>query len=100
MKDLKNWSMSSTIGSDPPCKGMEREVNRVPGTRIGEGASPGPNDSMKFVNPLPAGVNKGNKASPRAMAMESEVNSVKKGKGGGSSKSVGGWNQRRAGKKK
>jgi hypothetical protein len=79
---------------------MDREVNRVPGTRIGEGAKPGPNNTLKFVNALPAGINKGPSASPGAMAMEKEVNSVKKGKSGGSSGSVGGWNQRRSGKKK
>jgi hypothetical protein len=82
---------------------MDREVARVPSLKIGEGAKPGPNDSMKYVNPLPGGIGKEYKDAgpkPIAMAMEKEVNSVKKGKNGGSAKSVGGWNQRRTGKKK
>jgi hypothetical protein len=81
---------------------MDREVSKVPGTRIGEGAQPGPNNTLKYVNPLPAGINKSSDmgACPPAMAMEKEVNSMKKGKSGGSAKDVGGWNARRTGKKK
>lgn len=87
-------------GSCPPCKGMEKEVNSVPGVKIGAGANPGPNDDMKYVNPVPSLGSDTKGREPRAMAMESEVNSVKGKKNGGSSKSVGGWNSRRAGKKK
>lgn len=92
--------MSTSIGSCPPCKGMDREVASVPKLRIGEGAKPGPNDGTKYINSVPSFASAAKGTQPKAMAMESEVNSVKKGNSGGSSKSVGGWNQRRSGKKK
>jgi hypothetical protein len=74
---------------------MDREVASVPKLRIGEGAKPGANDSTKHINPVPTITGAARGTQPKACAMESEVNSVKKGNAGGSSKSVGGWNQRR-----
>jgi hypothetical protein len=60
---------------------MEDEVNRVPATRIGQGAQPGPNDGTKGFNPVPTfpGGDRGRDPGPEAM--KSEVNSVRKGSG-------------------
>jgi hypothetical protein len=88
----------ATKGSNPPEYGMKKEVARVPKTRIGAGAKPGPNDGTRGVATVPK--RSGSGAKPKAMALEKEVNPVKKGRNGGSAKSVGGWNSRRAGKKK
>lgn len=81
----------STIGANPPCKAMDRETASVPKLRIGEGAKPGPNDGTKHINPAPSFPSGTNGRQPREAAMKSEVNSVKKGNAGGSSKSVGGY---------
>ena len=77
-----------SAGCQPPVKAMEREVSRVPATRIGEGAKPGPNDGTKHINPVPAFKGSARAVSPPANAMESQVNSVRKGKGGGGSSSA------------
>lgn len=72
-----------SAGCQPPVKAMEREVARVPKTRIGEGAKPGPNDGTKHINPVPTFKGSSRAVSPPAKVMESQVNSVRKGGGGG-----------------
>jgi len=68
---------------------MESQVARVPGTNIGGGAKPGPNDGTKHINPVPSfsGGSGGHDraTNPREKAMEGEVNPVPKGGGGGRS---------------
>lgn len=99
--------MSLSKGSHPVVKAGLKHVASVPkgaGT-TGNGAKPGPSsNSMKGVAKVPAnkiGRSPKDAVSPKSMAMASQVNEVRRHKtAGGSSSSVGGWNGRRAGKKK
>lgn len=91
--------MSTTKGSKPPVKALMRQTAGVKGAgTTGNGAKPGPAVGLKHVARVPK--SSGSAAQPKSMAMEAHVNPVPKNAKGGSSSSVGGWNQRRAGKKK
>jgi hypothetical protein len=92
--------MATTKGSKPPVKALVRQTAKVPkgaGT-TGNGAKPGPAVGLKHVAKVPKST--GSAAQPKGMAMEAHVNPVPKNAKGGSSSNVGGWNQRRSGKKK
>jgi hypothetical protein len=92
--------MSTTKGSKPSVKALAKQTAKVPkgaGT-TGNGAKPGPAVGLKHVARVPK--SSGNATQPKGMAMEAHVNPIPKNASGGSMKDVGGWNQRRAGKKK
>jgi hypothetical protein len=92
--------MATSKGSKPPVKALIRQTAKVPkgaGT-TGNGAKPGPSAGLKAVAKVPK--SSGSSAQPKSMAMADHVNPLPKNAAGGSSKNVGGWNSRRAGKKK
>jgi hypothetical protein len=104
--------MSLSKGSHPIVKAGLKHVAKVPkgaGT-TGNGAKPPPSsNSLKGVARVPHKLGSGSSPhdrvsgrQPKAMAMAGEVSDVRRHKNskGGSSSSVGGWNGRRAGKKK
>jgi hypothetical protein len=95
--------MATSVGSKPGVKALDREVARVPKTRIGEGAKPGPNDGTQHINKPPKFGSSERGAKPGAKALESQVNAVRGGRKNSSAKSAGGFDAKRAairGKKK
>lgn len=80
-------------GSNPGVKAMDREVSRVPKTRIGEGAQPKANDGTEHINPVPDFGSSKRGRHPEESAMKNQVNSIK---GKGSSGSSGNFAAKRA----
>lgn len=87
--------MATSVGSKPRVKALDREVARVPKTRIGEGAKPGPNHGTEHINTPPTFPSTKRGSQPGEYAMKSEVNSIRKGRGNASAKSAGGFKAKR-----
>jgi hypothetical protein len=81
---------------------MDTQVARVPKLRIGEGAKPSAGAEVEqSKTPKFKSSDRGTK--PRAKALDSEVNAIRKGKSNASAKSAGGFSAKRSavrGKKK
>jgi hypothetical protein len=80
--------MATTSGSKPGVKALDREVARVPKTRIGEGAKPKANTGTEHINPVPEFGSSKRGRQPEEHAMKSQVNSLKKGRNNPGAKTV------------